>query len=251
MRRPPSTRRCARRANASQQLYVQVLEKVEEAGLAAGIQGSNISVVDYARQPVKPVAPDLPLYLAITLLCRPLAGDWRRAPDGVDSSLLSSRARTGCCFWRCLPLSWLARWVMLRRPRPAPPALPTGVVRLPSSQQPQNLPNPMESPAVWNGAGQAGLPPTATGTQSASPMPAPIAPGDFLDVSEVHTPEFHSAVRVSPSGTVTLPMIHEVRIGGMDEQGRRARHRSGAYWRRGCYCIRWSPCWLSPMRGRT
>jgi len=50
-------------------------------------------------------------------------------------------------------------------------------------------------------------------------MPAPIAPGDFLDVSEVHTPEFHSAVRVSPSGTVTLPMIHEVRIGGMDEQG--------------------------------
>jgi polysaccharide export outer membrane protein len=50
-------------------------------------------------------------------------------------------------------------------------------------------------------------------------MPAPIASGDFLEVSEVHTPEFHSAVRVSPSGTVTLPMIHEVRIGGMDEQG--------------------------------
>jgi polysaccharide export outer membrane protein len=49
-------------------------------------------------------------------------------------------------------------------------------------------------------------------------MPAPIAPGDFLDVSEVHTPEFHSAVRVSPSGTVTLPMIHEVQVGGMDEQ---------------------------------
>jgi polysaccharide export outer membrane protein len=49
-------------------------------------------------------------------------------------------------------------------------------------------------------------------------MPAPIGPGDFLDVSEVHTPEFHSAVRVSPSGTVTLPMIHEVQVGGMDEQ---------------------------------
>jgi polysaccharide export outer membrane protein len=57
------------------------------------------------------------------------------------------------------------------------------------------------------------------GSQVASPMPAPIAPGDFLDVSEVHTPEFHSEVRVSPSGTVTLPMIHEVNVGGLDEQG--------------------------------
>jgi len=46
---------------------VRVLEKVEEAGLAAGIQNSNISVVDYARQPDKPVTPDLPLYMAITL----------------------------------------------------------------------------------------------------------------------------------------------------------------------------------------
>jgi polysaccharide export outer membrane protein len=49
-------------------------------------------------------------------------------------------------------------------------------------------------------------------------MPAPIGPGDFLDISEYHTPEFHSAVRVSATGTVTLPMIGEVQIGGMDEQ---------------------------------
>ncbi len=53
-------------ANASHDLYMRVLEKTEEAGLAAGVHGSNISVVDYARQPAKPVAPDLPLYLAIT-----------------------------------------------------------------------------------------------------------------------------------------------------------------------------------------
>jgi polysaccharide export outer membrane protein len=50
-------------------------------------------------------------------------------------------------------------------------------------------------------------------------MPAPIAPGDFLDVSEFHTPEFHSQVRVTPGGAVELPMIHEVKIGGLDEQG--------------------------------
>jgi polysaccharide export outer membrane protein len=49
-------------------------------------------------------------------------------------------------------------------------------------------------------------------------MPAPIAAGDFLDVSEVHTPEFHSTVRVSLSGTVDLPMIHEVRLDGLNEQ---------------------------------
>jgi polysaccharide export outer membrane protein len=49
-------------------------------------------------------------------------------------------------------------------------------------------------------------------------MPAPISPGDFLDVSEYHAPEFHSAVRVSAAGKVTLPMIGEVNVSGMDEQ---------------------------------
>jgi succinoglycan biosynthesis transport protein ExoP len=59
-------------ANASHELYVRVLEKAQQAGLAAGIRSSNIYVVDPARQPVKPVAPDLPLYMAITLF----AGFW-------------------------------------------------------------------------------------------------------------------------------------------------------------------------------
>jgi polysaccharide export outer membrane protein len=54
--------------------------------------------------------------------------------------------------------------------------------------------------------------------QSSTPMPAPIGPGDFLDVSEYHTPEFHSTVRVSPDGTVTLPMVNAVQLGGQDEQ---------------------------------
>jgi polysaccharide export outer membrane protein len=49
-------------------------------------------------------------------------------------------------------------------------------------------------------------------------MPAPIGAGDWLDVSEYHTPEFHSAVRVSPAGTVTLPMVGDVQVLGMDEQ---------------------------------
>jgi polysaccharide export outer membrane protein len=50
-------------------------------------------------------------------------------------------------------------------------------------------------------------------------MPAPIGPGDSLDISEFHTPEFHSLVRVSAAGTVALPMIGEVSLDGLDEQG--------------------------------
>lgn len=50
-------------------------------------------------------------------------------------------------------------------------------------------------------------------------MPAPIGPGDFLEINEFHTPEFHSSVRVSAGGTVMLPMVKEVQVGGLDEQG--------------------------------
>ena len=50
-------------------------------------------------------------------------------------------------------------------------------------------------------------------------MPAAIAAGDILEISEYHTPEFHSVVRVSADGTVTLPMVKEVFLGGLDEEG--------------------------------
>lgn len=198
-------------ADANHELYMRVLEKSEEAGLSAGIEGSNISVVDYARQPVKPVAPDLPLYMAITLF----AGLWLAVGGAfLLESIRPSVLRVAVVL---LAGSLAGAASHAQAPTPSTSGLPTGVVRLPASQQVQNLPDPRQSPAVWNDAGQAGLPPMA-GSQSASPMPAPIASGDFLDVSEVHMPEFHSAVRVSPSGTVELPMIHAVRIGGMDEQ---------------------------------
>src|ERR1019366_2211310 len=48
-------------------------------------------------------------------------------------------------------------------------------------------------------------------------MPAPIAAGDLLDISEFHTPEFHSVVRVSATGTVNLPMVGEISLNGLDE----------------------------------
>jgi polysaccharide export outer membrane protein len=57
------------------------------------------------------------------------------------------------------------------------------------------------------------------GVQLSAPMPGPIGPGDFVDVQESHTPEFHSGARVSPAGTVTLPMVNDVVLAGLDEQG--------------------------------
>jgi polysaccharide export outer membrane protein len=204
-------------ANASHDLYMRVLEKSEEAGLAAGVHGSNIEVVDYARQPVKPVAPDLPLYMAITLF----AGLWLAVGgalllESIHPSSHSSSVSTGLALFAVLLAGGVGR---AQAPTPNTSGLPTGVVRIPASQDNRSLPNPKESPAVWGSAGVAGQPGLQLGgTQSSSPMPAPIGPGDFLDVSEFHTPEFHSAVRVSPAGTVALPMIHEVEIGGLNEE---------------------------------
>jgi polysaccharide export outer membrane protein len=200
-------------ANSSHEVFMRVLEKVEEAGLAAGVHGSNISVVDDARQPVRPVAPNLPLYLAITLFVSLwLAIGGAFLLESIHPLPYATSARALVVFFTVL---LAGATVYAQAPTPNTSGLPSGVVRLPASRQAQNLPNPKDAPAVWNGLSQAVQPPVA---QPAAPMPAPIAPGDFLDVSEYHTPEFHSVVRVSPSGTVALPMIHEVPVGGLDEQ---------------------------------
>ncbi len=198
-------------ANASQALYARVVEKVEEAGLAAGSQGSDITVVDPARQPVKPAAPDLPLYMAITLF----VSLWL----AIGGAFLMESIRPTVIRAAGLLLAALLAGAVAhaQAPTPSTSGIPTGVVRLPASQQTQNLPNPKEAPAVWNSPAQTAQP-LMGGAQMASPMPFPIGPGDFLDVSEYHTPEFHSEVRVSPSGTIMLPLIHEVKVGGLDEQ---------------------------------
>jgi polysaccharide export outer membrane protein len=199
-------------ANASHALYMRVLEKVQEAGLAAGSHGSNITVVDYARQPVKPVTPDLPLYLAITLF----VGLWL----AIGGALLIESIRPSVLVVLLLAAMLAGPAAYAQAPTPSTNGMPGGVVHLPNTTEMQKLPNPKSAPAVWDsveGTLQAGGPPVA-GAQASSPMPAPIGSGDLLDISEFHTPEFHSQVRVSPAGTVTLPMIGEVQLGGMDEK---------------------------------
>ena len=201
-------------AHSSHEVYMRVVEKVQEAGLSAGIHSSSISVVDFAREPEKPVTPDPLLYLAITFF----VGIWL-AVGGVllIESLDSSAVRTSAATLALLLAGAMAR---AQAPIPNTSGLPSGVVRMAPANQGHPQPDPKEAPTVWNSPADAnqGGAPLAPG-QAMLPMAAPIAPGDTLDISEYHTPEFHSAVRVSPAGTVTLPLILDVDVVGLDEQG--------------------------------
>jgi polysaccharide biosynthesis/export protein len=215
-------------ANASHDLYLRVQDKAEEAGLAAGVRSSNISVVDYARQPAKPVAPDLPLYLAITFF----VGLW----IAVGAALLRESSRESLSYpaapvagptllvpviLAMIALLGASTSTRAQAPTPSTSGLPAGVASFPQTEDTRSVPNPKDAPAIWNDAGDAvaatGLP-SPSGTQLSAPMPAPISPGDFLEIAEYHTPEFRSSVRVSAAGTVTLPLVGDVRLAGLDEQ---------------------------------
>jgi polysaccharide export outer membrane protein len=200
-------------ADASHALYMRIQEKMEEAGLAAGVHSPDLWVVDEAHPPAKPVTPNLPLFMAITLFASLwlaagaalLVESFRRSTRGVIAGLLAT-------------LVW-AGGVQAQAPTPSTSGLPTGVARIPGSTETRSSPNERNAPTVWTGnavASQAGLP-AGSGSSSSTPMAAPIAPGDLLDITEFHLPEFHSSVRVSPAGTVTLPLVNEVKVEGMSE----------------------------------
>ena len=54
-------------AEQSRALYDDLLKRLNEAGVLAGLHSSNITVVDPGRVPAKPVKPNVPLYLLIAL----------------------------------------------------------------------------------------------------------------------------------------------------------------------------------------
>jgi polysaccharide export outer membrane protein len=201
-------------ANSSHETYMRVVGKITEAGMAAGIHSSSISVVDSARQPVKPVAPDPSLYLAITFF----VALWLAVGGALlMESLGSSQIRSVVLLIVAVLALATARG---QAPTPSTSGLPTGVVRIPLTEDKRIVPNPKEAPAVWNSASGANQTEPQPALQPYQlPMAALIGPGDTLDVSEYHTPEFHSAVRVSEIGTVTLPLVQEIEVGGLDEQG--------------------------------
>ena len=59
-------------AEQSRALYDDLLKRLNEAGVLAGLHSSNITVVDPGRVPAKPVTPNVPLYL-FAALCGGLA----------------------------------------------------------------------------------------------------------------------------------------------------------------------------------
>ena len=206
---------------SGRELCSKLRQRIEEAGLSAGVHASSITVVDRARVPFKPVAPDLPLYLAITFF----AGIWialggALAMDAFRPVLKESARPT--------PLKGLAVLLVLlasssgfgQAPTPNTQGLPSGVVKIPADAPVGARPNAQQSPPVWNSIGP--VPAQGVPEQNARPLGAPMAlpigSGDFLEVSEFHLPEFHSQARVAADGTVELPLIGRVKVMGMSEQ---------------------------------
>ena len=197
-------------ANASHEVYTKSLERLEEANLAAGVRVSDLAVVDSARQPEKPVSPNLPLDFAITFF----AGLWV-ALGGVllADAFTPSSVRPLALFIVVAAGAVLAR---AQAPTPSTSGLPTGVASFPQTPDTRVTPNPKDSGPASAQAPVAGVP-RAAGGPTILPVPMPIAAGDILEVTESHTPEFRSSVRVSSSGVVKLPLVDEVQVSGLDE----------------------------------
>ena len=199
-------------AHAAHEVYLRVLGKTQEAGLLAGVQGSNIVVVDEARTPAKPVAPNLPLYLLITLFL----ALWLGLAAVLLAETLQTPAARGVL--AALAICCGAWQVGAQAPTPTTSGLPSGVAKPTVSEERRITPDRKEAPAVWELPSGAG-PAAQSAGMAEAPLPAPIAPGDTVEVSEFHTPEFHSLAQVAADGTVTLPMVKDVRLQGLDEQG--------------------------------
>ncbi len=200
-------------ANANHDVYVRVSQQVEEAGLAAGSHSSEISVIDYARQPVKPVSPDMLVDMAVTLfvsLWLALAGVLFR------ESLHAKTAKVAALMLLAAVTAAVCRG---QAPTPSTSGLPTGVARIPQSTETRSQPNVKEAPGIWGSYTEPAHAGVALGapTPSTVPMVALIAPGDMLEISEAHSPDMRASVRVSDAGTVTLTLAGNVRVSGMGE----------------------------------
>src|SRR5216683_7149885 len=57
-----------RDADSNRQLYQDLLQRLKEAGVSAGLRSSNIRVVDVARTPTYPIKPNVPRNIEIGLL---------------------------------------------------------------------------------------------------------------------------------------------------------------------------------------
>lgn len=205
-------------ARASSELLARLTAKLEESGLAAGVRSPGITLVDPPIVPFKPSVPDLPLYLGISIV----TALWLAYAAVMLVDVLKKPSSGTVTTTLLLAALFLMHQHLLRAqaPTPSTQGIPAGVsqpVLTPNSQHPTL--NPKESPQIWNAPA---TPQTASSAESqrstGAAMPAPIAAGDILDVSEFHTPEFHSVVRVAADGSVSLPLLKSVQLAGLDEK---------------------------------
>jgi len=201
-------------ARTSGELYARVEGKVEEADLNAGVHASSISVFDFARETAKPAAPDLPVYMAITLF----VGLWVSVGCVLAVESMRSAGRGATTLVMMLVVA--AGMAYGQPPTPTTSGLPSGVAH-PITTEDNRGRGVKEAEAQADAAASAAQ--TQTGNAPAglveSPMAGPIGPGDLLEISEFHTAGFRSVARVSAAGTVTLPMVDEVNLQGLDERG--------------------------------
>ena len=61
-------------ADADKKFYDELIEKIRESTINAGFQSSAIRLADLARQPARPVSPNIPLNVALSLLLSTLLG---------------------------------------------------------------------------------------------------------------------------------------------------------------------------------
>lgn len=210
------------RVLANHELIARLDAKIREARLNAGAHAASILLVDPARVPFKPTAPNLPLDMAITFVC----GLWLALGGAYLLDQLSpSVPRAHPVLLLCALILFGVPLARAQAPLPSTSGVPTGVVpSIPQSGPSIPPPNPKTAPSVWNPESNApsaqgnALPPFASAsTVLGMPIALPIHAGDFLDISEFHDPEFHSVVRVAADGSVLLPLIGTIHLGGLSE----------------------------------
>ena len=206
-------------ARTSGDLYARVESKVEEADLNAGVHTSSISVFDFARETAKPAAPDLPVYMAITFF----VGLWVSvgcvlAVESMSVESMSSGGRRATTLVMLLVVA--TGMAHGQPPTPTTSGLPSGVAH-PMTTEDNRGRGVAQAETQVDGAANAAQAPAGNAPTGLveSPMAGPIGPGDLLEISEFQTPGFRSIARVSAAGAVTLPMVDEVNLQGLDERG--------------------------------
>jgi polysaccharide biosynthesis transport protein len=95
-------------AEDSRTLYETLNTHLKEAGVMEGLHSSNITVVDPGRVPAKPVKPNVPLYLSLSLVCGAFLGGigalFRDATDDRIQSMEMVEAALATPILAILPL---------------------------------------------------------------------------------------------------------------------------------------------------